>query len=138
MKLSNIPHVRAEAIDAALTNFFAANELKPAVLGKRRLRNLVHWLECQHRYIANVNEKGRLAGWANLLEHTSENQQSLFLQWTTQDDGVWIETRKWTDLASIRSLRLSSLGRSIASQAHSFKVRIYSNGGRCTYFLWTF
>lgn len=138
MKLSNIPHVRAEAIDAALTNFFAANELKPVALGKRRLRNLVHWLEYHNRYIANVNEKRRLAGWANLLEPTSENQQSLFLQWTTQDDGVWIETRKWTDLASIGSLRLSPLGRSIASQAHSFKVRIYNNGGRCTYFLWRF
>jgi len=138
VKLSNIPHVRAEAIDAALTNFFAANELKPFALGKRRLRNLVHWLEYHNRYIANVNEKRRQAGWSNLLEPTSENQQSLCLKWTTQDDGVWIDTTKWTDLASIRSLRLSPLGRSIASQAHSFKVRIYNNGGRCTYFLWRF
>jgi len=138
VKLSNIPHVRADAIDAALTNFFTANDLKPVALGKRRLRNLVSWLEWQNKYIAITNEKRRAAGWSNLLQPTTENEQSLFLQWTTQDDGVWIETRKWTDLASIRSLRLSPLGRSIASQAHAFKVRVYNTTGHCTYFLWRF
>lgn len=137
MKLNNIPHVRADAIDAALTNFFAANDLKPIVLGKRRLQNLVGWLEYQNRRIAEINEKRRNNGWANLIEATSPEDQSIYLEWRTKDDDVWIETKKWTNLAQLPDLRLSPLSRAAASQAGWFKIRIYNRSGRCTYFLFS-
>ncbi len=136
MKLSNIPHVRADAIDAALTNFFAANDLKPLALGKRRLKNLVHWLEWENKRIASMNEQRRQQGWVNFIERTSAENQAIFLRWSTQDDGMWIETSKWTNLVALDSLRLSPLVRATVSQASSFKVRVYNTTGRCTYFLW--
>ena len=136
MKLSNIPHVRADAIDAALTNFFTANGLKPVALGKRRLKNLVHWLTWQNNLIARVNEERRQRGWGNLIDPTSPEDQSIYLEWHTGDDGVWIRTNKWTSLDKLDSLRLSPLARAAVSEASRFKVRVYNRTGRCTYFLW--
>lgn len=138
MKLSNIPHVRADAIDAALTNFFAANDLKPIALGKRRLQNLVHWIEWRNRIIAERNEGLRLRGWSNLLSPTTPEQQTLHLEWNTRDGITWVRTNTWTTLAKISSERLSPLSRAAAAQACHFKLRVYNNEGRCTYFLWKF
>lgn len=135
MKLNNIPHVRADAIDAAITNFFAANDLKPLALGKRRLNNLVNWLERQNKWIAEINENRRKNGWANFIDPTSPEDQSIYLEWRTRDDGVWVETKKWTNLAQLPDMRLGPLSRAAASQASWFKIRIYNRSGRCTYFL---
>lgn len=137
MKLSNIPHVRADAIDAALTNFFAANDLKPIPLGKRRLQNLVGWLEYQNRRIAGINEARRLNGWANFIEPTDPASQTIFLEWETRDGDAWIQTRKWTTLAAIGDFRLAPLTRAAVGAASRFKVRIYDRSGRCTYFLFS-
>lgn len=135
MKLSNIPYVRADAIDAALTNLFAANELKPLSLGKRRLKNLLRWLEYQNRLIAAINEDRRKHGWSNLIEATSPEDQMIYLEWRTRDDGVWIETKRWTSLAQLPDIRLSPLSRAAAAQAEAFKIRIYNRSGGCAYFL---
>lgn len=137
MKLNNIPHVRADAIDAALANFFAANDLKPIALGKRRLQNLVSWITRNNDYVNSINEHRRQRGWTNFIDPTSPEDQSIYMEWRTKDDGVWIETKKWTNLAQLSSLRLSPLSRAAASQAGWFKIRIYNRSGRCTYFLFS-
>jgi len=136
VKLSNIPYVRAGAIDTALTNFFVANDLKPIALGKRRLQNLVHWIEWRNKVIAERNEVRRQHGWSNLLSPTTPEEQTLHLEWNTRDGITWVRTNTWTNLAKISSERLSPLSRAAASQASQFKIRVYNNEGRCTYFLW--
>jgi hypothetical protein len=137
VKLSNIPHVRADAIDAALTNFFAANDLKPIALGKRRLQNLVRWIERSNRAIAERNDVRRQNGLGTLLSPTTPEDQTLHLEWNARDGITWVRAHMWTSLAKISSERLSPLSRAGASQASQFKIRIYNNAGGYAYFLFT-
>ena len=136
MKLSNIPHVRAEAIDTACTNFFQNNDLKPIKFGKNRIKNLVRWIEWRNNIIAQRNEERRLRGWTNFVSPTSPEDQTLHLEWNARDGMTWVRTMMWSNLAKLVDEKLSPLARTTASQSCHFKLRVYNNEGRCTYFLW--
>ena len=138
MKLNNIPHVRAAAIDTALTNFFARNDLRPIALGKRRLANLTRSLEHSNKTIAEINEGRRRAGWNYIIAPYSPEDQSLSLEWLTLDGGVSIKTNLWTSLSLIETKALPPMSRNAALYAYSFKIRIYKAVGGCSYFLWRF
>lgn len=135
MKLNNIPHVRAAAIDTALINFFARNDLRPITLGKRRLANLTRSLEHSNKTIAEINEGRRRAGWSHMVAPYSPEDQLLSLKWLTLDGGVSINTNLWTSLSLIETKALPPMSRNAALMAYSLKIRIYKAVGGCSYFL---
>ena len=132
MKLANIPYVRADAVDAALNNFLAKNDLRPCPFGKTRLRNLARWFQ-----------------WRNEIENDRYNmynlpprpplqpsEQNLMLEWSGSDGQSYCTNRMWANLADLERKELQPLARNIIRSSHSFRMRIYDRAGPCKYFRW--
>jgi len=132
VKLSNIPHIRADDIETAIRVMLAGNNLPALNFGKQRLRNLARSLG-----ESTINQINR---WGSLRDE-GKNKEIIDVEWIAWDGQAGLSTTVSLETHELADLRLSHIAHSVAQRATRVKVRVHDRHSyrwHSIYFYWTF